>query len=97
MKRKATVLTVLVFISFFLSSCYTYSITIGKGPQTGVELRKMNHYLLYGLAPVGTSNVKEMVGDAENYQIVIQHTFVDGLISAITLGLYTPTTTIVKK
>lgn len=33
-----------------LSSCYTY--TMGDGPQTGVEVKEANHYLLYGLAPL---------------------------------------------
>ncbi|MCS6990627.1 MAG: Bor family protein [Chitinophagales bacterium] len=86
-----------VALMFFLSSCYTYTVTVGKGPQSGVEVKKMNHYLLYGLAPVGISNPSQMAGDAKDYEVVIQHTFVDGLIAAITLGIYTPTTTIVKK
>jgi hypothetical protein len=38
-----------------------------------------------------------MAGDAKNYQVTITHTFVDGLINALTSGLYAPTTTIVKK
>lgn len=87
----------MLFIAFTFSSCYTYSITVGRGPQTGVEVRKMNHYLLYGLAPVGVSNAMQMAGDAKDYEVIVQHTFVDGLIAAITFGLYTPTTTIVKK
>jgi len=38
-----------------------------------------------------------MAGDAKNYQVTIKHTFVDGLIGLLTNGIYTPTTTIVKK
>jgi hypothetical protein len=38
-----------------------------------------------------------MAGDAKDYEITVKHTFVDGLLSAITSGLYTPTTTIVTK
>jgi hypothetical protein len=38
-----------------------------------------------------------MAGDAKDYQVTIEHTFVDGLINALTFGIYTPTTTKVIK
>lgn len=96
---KKTILNCLfiVGLAITMSSCFTYSYTVGNGPQTGIEVRKMNHYLIYGLAPVGVSDAKEMAGDAEDYEITITHTFVDGLINALTFGIYSPTTTIVKK
>ena len=62
-----------------------------------MEVKKMNHYLIYGLAPVSVSDPNELAGGVQNYDVTITHTFVDGLINAITLGIYTPTTTIVKK
>lgn len=80
-----------------LTSCYTYTYTVGKGPQTGVEITEKNHYLIYGLAALKTSDPVKMAGGSENYQVTIQHSFVDGLINAITGGIYTPTTTKVKK
>jgi hypothetical protein len=96
--KKTLLNLVLVFgLTVMMTSCYTYTMSIGKGAQTGVEVRKMNHYLIYGLAPIGVSNPKEMAGGAENYDVTITHTFIDGLINAITGGIYTPTTTIVKK
>lgn len=95
--RKVILSLMLVFCLSLLTSCYTYTVTVGKGSQTGVEVKKMNHYLIYGLAPVGVSDPAEMAGDAEDYNITIKHTFVDGLINAITFGIYTPTTTIVTK
>lgn len=96
--RKTVFNLILVFgISLSMTSCYTYTMTVGKGSQTGVEYKKMNHYLIYGLAPIGTSDVKEMAGGAEDYEVTIKHTFVDGLLNAITFGIYTPTTTIVRK
>lgn len=84
-------------LSLTMTSCYTYTVTVGKGAQTGVEVKKMNHYLIYGLAPVGVSDPKAMAGGAEDYDVTITHTFIDGLINAITFGIYSPTTTIVKK
>ena len=80
-----------------LSSCFTYTFTVGNGPKTGIETRKMNHYLIYGLAPVGVTTPQELAGDATDYEVTITHTFVDGLLNALTFGIYTPTTTIVKK
>jgi hypothetical protein len=50
---------------------------------------------------VGFSNLSanpvKMAGDAQDYEVTITHTFVDGLINVLTSGLYTPTTTIVRK
>jgi hypothetical protein len=70
---------------------------MGDGPQTGVEVKEANHYLLYGLAPPKQSDPVAMANGATDYQVTITHTFVDGLLNAITAGLYTPTTTIVKR
>jgi len=97
MKKTVLNLFLVIGTSLSLTSCYTYTMTVGEGAQTGLEYRKMNHYLIYGLAPISTSDPKEMAGKAENYEITIKHTFVDGLINAITFGIYTPTTTIVRK
>ncbi len=91
----------LVAISFgamvLLSSCYTYTVTVGNGPKGSGQVSKMNSYLIDGLIPVGVSDAKEMVGGATDYSVTVTHTFVDGLLSAITGGIFTPTTTIVKK
>jgi hypothetical protein len=97
MKKIALNFALALGIAFSMSSCYTYSYTMGKGPQTGLEVKKMNHYLIYGLAPINTSNPVEMAGGAQDYEVTVTHTFVDGLINAVTFGIYSPTTTIVKK
>ncbi len=80
-----------------MSSCYTYTYNVGDGPQKGIEVKKHNHYFIFGLAPGTISDPQKMSGDAENYSVTIQHTFIDGLIQALTLGIYTPTTTTVIK
>jgi hypothetical protein len=84
-------------IAVTLTSCYTVTATVGEGPKTGVEVKKANHFLIAGLVPIATADVKEMAGDAKNYSITVTHSFVDGLLAALTGGLYTPTTTIVRK
>lgn len=82
---------------FLMTSCYTLSYSVGRGSQTGVEVTAKNHYLVNGLAPIKTSNPTEMAGDAKDYTVVITHSFIDGLISALTGGIYTPTTITVIK
>jgi len=84
-------------LSILMSSCYTLSYEVGDGAQTGIEVKKKNHYVVYGLAGISTSDPTEMAGSAENYNVKIEHSFIDGLINAITFGIYTPTTTTVTK
>lgn len=97
MKKVLLNLSLVLCVVLTLSSCYTYTFTVGKGAQTGATVTKKNHYLIAGLAPIGVSNPKEMAGGANDYEVTITHTFIDGLINALTGGIYTPTTTIVKK
>jgi hypothetical protein len=86
-----------VSLSLMLTSCYTYSYSVGNGSQTGVVVKEKNHYLIYGLAPISTSSPTEMAKGAKDYDVKIEHTFVDGLLNAITFGIYNPTTTTVTK
>jgi hypothetical protein len=89
---------VLVFVlCVSLSSCYTQTYTVGSGAQTGIQVKEKNHYLIAGLAPLKTADPTKMAGDAKNYEVTTTHSFIDGLINLITGGIYTPTTTIVKK
>ena len=97
MKNKFLSLTVLAFLCLSMASCYTLSYAVGNGSQTGITVVQKNHYLIGGLAALKTADPTKMAGDSKNYQVTITHTFVDGLINALTSGLYAPTTTIVKK
>ena len=83
--------------SILLTSCYSYTSVVGSGAQGNSETTEWNHYVVYGLAPVGVSDSKAMAGGAENYTVTTKQTFVNGLVSAITFGIYTPTTTTVTK
>ena len=97
MKNKFVTFTLLTFLCLSMASCYTLTYTVGTGAQTGETITEKNHYLVSGLAPIKTSDPTKMAGDAKNYQVTIKHSFIDGLINVLTSGLYTPTTTIVKK
>ncbi len=97
MKKFVLNLIVIMVVIVSLSSCYTLTYSVGKGAQKGMEVVEKNHYLIYGLAAIKTSDPTKMAGGATDYDVTITHTFIDGLINAITGGIYTPTTTKVRK
>ena len=97
MKNKLISFTLFSFLCFSMASCYTLTYTVGDGSKTGEVIKKKNHYLVYGLAPLKMSDPTKMAGDAKNYDVTIKQTFVDGLLNVLTSGIYTPTTTIVIK
>lgn len=83
--------------AMLLTSCYSYTSVVGKGAQGNSKTTQWNHYVIYGLAPVGVSNSKQMADGAKDYTVFTRQSFVNGLVSAITFGIYTPTTTTVTK
>lgn len=98
MKKKTfKMLGLLLLSSSLFTSCYTYTSVVGEGAKGNQEVTKWNHYVIYGLAPVGVSDSKAMAGGATDYTVTTSQSFVNGLISGLTFGLYTPTTTTVKK
>jgi hypothetical protein len=90
-------MSVVFAASMLLTSCYSYTSVVGNGAQGNNETTSWNHYVIYGLEPVGISNSKQMADGAENYTVHTRQSFVNGLVSAITFGIYTPTTTTVTK
>lgn len=83
--------------SLILSSCYSYKTVVGNGAQNDVQITKWNHYVLAGLKPVDISDANQMANGAENYTVETKQTFINGLLSALSCGIYTPTTTTVTK
>lgn len=82
--------------AFMLTSCYVQTYSVGQGAQGNTEVQKWNHYVVYGLAPVGVSDPSQMANGAKDYTVTTKHSFVNGLVNSLTFGLYSPTTTIVK-
>ncbi|MUP43476.1 Bor family protein [Christiangramia aestuarii] len=96
-KKSMKLLFVLFASSMLLTSCYSYTTVVGSGAQGNDETSKWNHYVIAGLVPVGVSDAKSMAGGAANYTVHTRHSFLNGLIAAITGGIYTPTKTTVTK
>ncbi|MDF4220368.1 Bor family protein [Maribacter sp. M208] len=97
MKNSMKMMAIAFASSILLTSCYSYTSVVGSGAQGNSQTTEWNHYVVYGLAPVGVSDSKAMAGGAENYTVTTKQTFVNGLVSALTFGIYTPTTTTVTK
>ena len=98
MAKKSIKMMVILFASSQLAtSCYSYTSVVGEGAQGNTKTTEWNHYVVYGLAPVGVSDAKEMAGGAENYTVHTRQTFVNGLVAALTFGIYTPTVTTITK
>lgn len=97
LKQTTKPLFTLLSASILLSSCYSYTSVVGKGAQGAQSVTRWNHYVIGGLAPVGVSDSKEMAGGVEDYTVHTRQTFINGVVAGVTLGIYTPTTTTVRK
>lgn len=87
-----------IFIaSTMMTSCYVQTHVVGKGAQGNEKVKKWNHYVIGGLVPVGVSKPEELAGGAQDYTVVNKMSFLNGLLSGITFGIYAPTTTEVTK
>jgi len=96
LKRTTKMFAATFAAAILLSSCYSYTSVVGNGAQGNNEVTKWNHYVIQGLAPVGVSDSKAMANGAKDYTVHTRLSFVNGLVSALTFGIYTPTTTTVK-
>lgn len=96
-KKVLKTATILFSVAFLFSSCYSYTTVVGEGPKSTEKVTKWNHYLIAGLAPLEVSNPKDLAGDAKNYSVKTEQSFVNGLVSLLTFGIYSPTTTTITK
>ena len=87
----------MLMASALLTSCYSYTSVVGEGAKGNQQTTKWNHYALWGLVPAGVSDSKQMAEGNANYTVHTRQTFVNGLVSGLTFGLYSPTTTTVTK
>ncbi|MBV5282832.1 MAG: Bor family protein [Paludibacter sp.] len=97
MKKSLLKVSLIFAVAVMMTSCYTFTATVGNGPQTGAKVVSHNHYLINGLAPISTAKTKELVGDAKDYSITVSHSFIDGFLAILTSGIYTPTTVTITK
>ena len=79
-------------LALSLVGCYQHTITVGAGaPHAPVVLDQWEHFWIAGL--VGHVDVDvERLCPTGNATVVAKQTFLNGLVSALTSGIYTPTT-----
>ena len=93
------ILLIVALMCAVLTSCYTSRTYVGD-VKPGAPTVKVNdeniHHLICGLIPIGNNKIdaSKYVGERKNYVVKNQVTFVDGFLSCITFGIYTPTTVI---
>jgi hypothetical protein len=97
MKKVALRSIFLGLTCIMLTSCFVQTHVVGAGAKGTQSVTKWNHYLIGGLAPVGVSKPEEMAGGAKDYTVINKQSFVNGLVSGLTFGIYAPTTTTVIK
>ncbi len=83
-----------VVTALCLTSCYSASTYVGNmtpnTPEVKVKTVRHSHFI-GGLIGKGKLDAKKY-GVGENYKVTHQLSFVDYLLSGITLGIYTPST-----
>lgn len=96
-KKSIKLFAIALVFSFTMSSCYTYTTVVGTGAQGNTEVTKWNSYFIFGLAPGNITSPKELAAGASDYTVTTKQSFVNGLLGGLTFGIYTPTTTTVRK
>lgn len=79
-----------------LTSCYSSTVCVGdikKSDDVEHVATVHNAHFLYGLVAKKEVKASKYVGDAKDYKVKRHVSFLDGFLSWITIGIYTPTTT----
>ena len=96
MVRNLTIIILMIMVVIFVG-CSTHIHTIGDGASGNDKDVKRQWYVAFGLATLNEVDTREMAGEAENYEIKTQTTFIDGLIGVLTYSLISPRTVTVTK
>lgn len=83
---------------FGLTACYNTRLVVGNISATDPVIRVntvWNHHLIYGLVPLDNATMKtnEFIANQPNYVIRTYTSFLNALVSSLTGGIYTPTST----
>ena len=86
----------LMLAVLILASCAAHVHVVGEGAQ-GMTMSKARQFYVIDLAPLNEVDTRAMAGDAADYTIKTEASFVDGLISVLALGIITVRTVTVTK
>lgn len=97
MKRTIKSIAIIAIASTMLTSCYNYTVTVGNGAKGNEKVSKWNDHFIEGIVQGKQVNHKELAAGAKDYDVNHKISFGNILISAVTFGIYTPTTVTVIK
>ena len=89
-------LGVCLLLTVCMSSCYVSTYVVGNGGTAAKEERIKNQYWLGGIVTGKQADTKQMAQGKSDYTIQSKFTFADMLLNAVTWGIYSPRTVIVK-
>ena len=90
---KTTIVTIVLVFALLISGCATQSFTINGGEKSEPNLKKMQHFFVSGIGQKKEINAVEICGGEDKVAKVEAHIrFLDGFLSAVTYGIYTPHT-----
>ena len=90
MNPKLISFIVLLFGILVNYNCYHNRVTFNPNGTPGPRQTIMNPYFLWGLLPGKRYNSTQFCGKKGIYQVHAYTSFVDGLLSCITSGIYSP-------
>ncbi len=85
-------ISVLFLSLFFVAGCANQSFTV-NGSGSSPTQAKAQHFFVNGIGQYRNVDAADVCGGIEKVQKVeVQQTFVNGLFSVLTFGIYTPRT-----
>ena len=83
--RRRIVSIGMILCMLLMMGCATHIHTIGSGPPArSVTEEARQWWVLFGLVPINEVDTRAMAGDAENYEITTELTFLDVVINMFT-------------
>jgi len=75
--------------ALLLAGCYRVTVVTAAPPSATVIDKPWQHSFIYGLVPPDSVVVREQCPNGVA-RVVTEHSFLNGLVSALTWSLYTP-------
>ena len=99
--KKIIQITLLFCCISLLSGCFATTHVVGAGGisdgKADYDAKRKKWFLLFGVIPLDDVNAQQLSGDAQDYTVRETFTFIDGMISAVTVGIVVPRTIRVSK